>query len=222
MKETSRELLACLRGAKSKRGLLLYRGEEELAFLLEWAGREPAAAGTACLERDPSIPELIRECGRCGEVEEKKFGFGTGANRVMVLLHPPKMITRIEKKFYKTESVDLLKKMIGAMGLAFESCYVTSLIKCETSDSFSKPSLMYRNCEEILKKEIACMKPRVVLVMGDIIPLKKIISDHGEVSWFNVEHPITLIKNPELKRSVWNTLKLAMASLADTGGHEIR
>ena len=59
------------------------------------------------------------------------------------------------------------------------------------------------------------MKPRIVIVFGDIMPLQKIVKGSVDIFWYNIEHPITLIKNPDLKRPAWSTLKLVMAKMKE-------
>ncbi len=127
----------------------------------------------------------------------------------MVVLNAPRMANKAELRIHRTESADLLKKMINAIGLELHECYVTNLIKCETSDPFVKPSDMLRNCLDILKAEIDMKKPQLGIVMGELIPLQPVIKSVKGISWYNTEHTLSLIKNPELKRPAWETLKLA-------------
>lgn len=157
---------------------------------------------------DESVITSIENCNRCKNVKEKKKGFGTGANRFMVILNAPQMMNRIEMNLHRSESVDLLKKMVQAIGFELAGCYTTNLIKCESDDPFTKPSDMLKNCTDILVKEISFYKPEIILVMGDILPLQSIVKSSSGISWFNTDHPVTLLKNPDLKRPAWETLKL--------------
>lgn len=72
-----------------------------------------------------------------------------------------------------------------------------------------------KNCEPIITREIEIIRPLVVIVFGDIIPLQRTIKESRDIFWYNIDHPITIIKNPELKRPAWNTLKLVMAKLGE-------
>jgi len=196
-------------GFRRKR-LLMFRGEEELEFLREWLNSSDEIA----VEPEETPPEsefslkgMVEKCSKCGEVSEKKFGFGDGSNRVMIILNAPRLVDKIEKKLYRNDSIALLKKIVHAIGLDFNKCYVTNLVKCETSDSLMKPSQMVINCLPLAEKEIGFLKPGIVIVMGEMQSLQKIIHKSSGTFWFNIEHPITLIKNPELKKSAWITLK---------------
>jgi len=64
-----------------------------------------------------------------------------------------------------------------------------------------------------MEREIAEVRPHTVIVMGLIIPLKKAMDARQGIRWFNTDHPVTLIKNPDLKKSAWSTLKLVRAHL---------
>jgi DNA polymerase len=127
---------------------------------------------------------------------------------VMIILNAPRMANKAELRIHRAESADLLKKMVNAIGLELHQCYVTNLIKCESSDPFIKPSDMLKNCLDILSKEIEMINPRLGIIMGEIIPLQGVIKSVKGISWFNTEHTISLIKNPELKRPAWETLKI--------------
>lgn len=159
------------------------------------------------LDENKTIEQLIEDCNKCPDVHERKRPFGSGENGVMVIINAPMMISRVEKKIYKNDSVDLLKKMISAIKLDPEKCYITNLIKCETQSLLNKPSNMYVNCQNILKKEIKEIDPHTIIVMGELLALQKLCKSFPDKQWFNVEHPITLIKNPDLKRKAWSTLQ---------------
>ncbi|HOK91655.1 MAG TPA: uracil-DNA glycosylase family protein [Spirochaetota bacterium] len=184
--------------------VLLFKGEEELIYLKNFL-KEPLRALSN--EGDNSIRSLIESCSMCKGVIKRKYAFGTGANGVMIILNSPKLVTSQELNIFKKESAELLKKMINAINLQLDECYVTNLVKCESSDSLVKPSDMIPTCLEILKREIEIVKPSIILVLGEIIPLQAVVKSLHGISWFATEHTISLIKNPDLKRDAWNTLK---------------
>ncbi len=206
------DLSSILKKRRYRGRTILFRGEEELDRLAGWICRKERACDEA---RDVDLKKLVESCNRCAGIEEKKFGIGSGANRVIIILNSPQLLNVVEKKVLKKDSVDLLKKIIQAANLSFNECYITNLVKCEIGDSLMKPSQIVKNCEDIINREIEIMKPRVAVVFGDIIPLQKIIKESVDIIWFNIEHPITLLKNPDLKRSAWSTLKLIMAKLKE-------
>ena len=199
--------------AARDRTLVLFRDDAERETLLRWLEPRPRE-GTAIAEAPMAqAPDRgVAECRLCGGAGEKKPGFGTGASGVMVILNAPKLITAEEKRLLKGDSIELMKKMLSAIRLDPGECYITNIIKCEP-DVTAKPSEMFKNCEPFVAREIDEMRPHTVIVMGQIIPLKKTMDAHPGIRWFSTDHPVTLIKNPDLKKSAWSTLKLVRAHL---------
>jgi len=208
------DIVQLLKKSGRRRPPLLVRGNDERAFLAGWL-REPAADRLLSSANEKDIASIIRSCEKCGAAAERKIGVGSGKNRVMIILNAPMLLTGLEKKVYRAESVELLKKMVAAMGLDFNECYVTNLVKCEISDSLIQPSGIVANCVGILAREIDHYRPEIVLVLGDLAPLQKMIKQSKNITWHNADHPITLLKNPELKRKAWETLKLVIARIKE-------
>jgi len=205
---TTESILKILKDKKLMKYTLLCRGYDELNFLLNMLKPETEENKVSKVQ-DISADTLISECMICPDIIERKAPFGTGINKVIIILNAPRMANRIEISIHRAESVALLKKMVSAIGLEMKECYVTNLIKCETSSALLKPSDMVKNCTKVLQKEIDIIKPELAIVLGDILPLQGIINSSKGITWFNTEHTISLIKNPELKRPAWETLKLA-------------
>ncbi len=189
---------------------LIYRNQSELDFLDSFIKKNEAAPNVITLEKSKNfdnISDIIKSCEKCQDICERKLPFGNAVNKIMILINAPIMLSGVEKKIYKNDSIKLLKKMIQAVKLVPEECYITNLIKCETKNSLNQPSQMFNRCQDILKREIEEIKPEVILVMGELSPLNKFCKIHKDISWFNVDHPITLLKNPDIKRNAWNTLQ---------------
>ncbi len=191
---------------------VIYKTAEEMLFLHGWLSKENLDLSSLSEE---SIDSMILKCEKCKQTREKKKGFGTGENKIAVILNRPVLMNRIEMNLYKTESVDLLRKMVKAIGFDLEECYTTNLIKCESDDAFTKPSDMIKNCTAILEKELNYYKPVIVIVMGEILPLQEVVKKSTGISWFNTEHPVSLLKNNDLKRPAWETLKLVKKKYAE-------
>jgi len=210
--ESNEGIIRFLQSKFYSKNFLFFRGEKELKILNNWiAYRNPE--NETVLDKTELIKKIINSCDACDTVTEKKYGLGNGENGVMIILNTPKLVNIVERKILKDDSLKLLQKMIKAINIDFNECYTTNLYKCQTGDSFSGPSRIIENCKYILKNEIDLFTPSIAIVLGDIIPLQRIIKESADISWFNIEHPITLIKNPELKRPAWNTLKLIMEKL---------
>jgi uracil-DNA glycosylase len=75
---------------------------------------------------------------------------------------------------------------------------------------------MFTSCADILREEMKEVNPSFVIVMGAFAPVARLSKEFTSVRWFNIEHPVTIIKNPELKRSAWETLLLVRAAREQT------
>lgn len=167
-----------------------------------------------------NIADRIRNCTLCSDVEGKKEPVGNGRNGVMIIMNAPRSLSNIEKKLFKTDSVDLLKKMLSSIAVELADCYVTNLLKCEPKESFSAPSHLYKNCDPIIREEISQLKPQMIIVMGDMQPLQRLAREQKDFAWFNIDHPVTILKNPDLKKRAWETLKVIKSRLAENAqGH---
>ena len=194
------------------RGMLVpYRNEEELSFLKNWNPPKKTviteSAAVSPESKNDSLPDMVKHCVKCGNVENKKAGFGTCENGIMIIMNTPASISRIERERLKDNTRDILTKMLSAINVDFKKCYITNLIKCDAENSFKMPGLMLKNCETILIREIKEYNPRIIIVMGDDIPIKKMINETKNINWHKIEHPVSLIKNPELKKPAWATLQ---------------
>lgn len=208
-----KELLRCLKSNPGR--IILHRKEEERRYLENLLC---GAGDAAKKEVDAHSPAaLIAACKKCPKARRKKPGAGSGENGVLLLLNPPVLIGRMEREQYREQAATMLRKMMEAIDVELGRCYITSMIKCETDEALT-PGAMFQNCEDVLVREIEAYRPRVILVMGEMLPLKRVKDRFGGIAWYGIEHPITLIKNPDLKKAAWRTLQLAGEAIQRPGG----
>ncbi|MCG8550866.1 MAG: uracil-DNA glycosylase [Desulfobacterales bacterium] len=111
-----------------------------------------------------------------------------------------------EGSFFEGEPGTLLVKMLAAMHLAPSGVYI-----CNTADN------------TVLTRHLSAHKPNVVVAFGEKAcqmvkgthePLAKVrghfFQCHG-VPVMATHHPVSLVKNPALKRQAWDDLKQVMA-----------
>ena len=199
------------------RRVVLYKNDDELRFLESWlsSGIPVGTQDDKPHNTMESARDLLAECDRCPSATGRKKPSGSGTNGVMVLLNAPSMLQRSEMDLLRKDSAVLLKNMIGATGLKLEECYLTNLIKCDTTDPIVRPSDMLSNCTDVFRQELERIRPRIVIVMGDIKVIQRTVNESKGINWFTMHHPVTIVKNPELKRSAWNTLRLVMDKLKE-------
>lgn len=210
-----RSIIHSLSEIVARNGMILFRGDDERAAFDAWL---EGKVETHVPDDDPVVIDrdriraIVEKCGRCAGAGEKKINFGSGSNGVMIILHLPEKITTHEMKAYRSQSNEILRKMLSAINLEAEKCYLTNLIKCEAGATH-QPSRMFVECADILRAEITEISPKVIIVMGLFGPVAKMSKEFPDIKWFNTEHPVTLIKNPDMKRGAWETLKLVRSWL---------
>jgi DNA polymerase len=192
--------------------LVLVKSIKEKEWLLGWVIRQNETRNQNDIRT--IARELIENCGLCPDPIDRKMPVGSGVNRVMVIMNSPVMTSRSEIELFRKDSADLLKKIISTAGLILEECYITNLVKCKSGDPVMMPSRMMERCLDVLKAEMDIIRPSIVLVFGELHPLQSIVRSSGDVEWFAVDHPVALIKNPDLKRAAWNTIKLVKEKAA--------
>ncbi len=205
------ELATHLKSADIGARLLLYRNSEELDFLKEWLLKKNVQSEKEANTTDnTSLAAIIKNCKNCGITETKRYGWGKGTNGIMIILNQPSNISAAEKNELKEKSRKMLKNMMKAINVNIEDCYISSLVKCESENFMSTPGLMLKNCSPILLREIREINPKIIIIMGDSLPAKKIMNENPDKNWYNVDHPIAMIKKPELKKPTWATLQKLM------------
>ncbi len=202
-----RELISHIHTMDLNNRLLIFRNSDELSFLNAWMDKQPDVLDRDKNKNNFTFDEQLQNCDKCRNVSNKKPGFGTGKNGILIVLNRPKIFSGSDKDQLKTSSINLLKKMINAIEVSLEECYTTNLIKCESSDTLNRPSIMYNNCENLFVRELKEKSPSIIIVMGNDLPLKKLKNENKDIAWYSIEHPVSLIKTPALKRNAWETLK---------------
>ncbi len=208
MNNIHNQLTSYVQYLNSRGRLLLYRDEDELSFLKKWiTSKEKSNIEDLPDEKENSLVYLLNNCTKCGKATQKRHGWGNGENGIMLIMNTPLNISIFERDQLKDKSKDLLINMLKAIDIKIKECYVTNMIKCETEGTAYTPGIMLKNCAPILIKEIKEFNPNSIIVMGDDIAIKRIVNDNSNMNWFRIDHPLSIIKNTNLKRKAWETLQ---------------
>jgi len=119
----------------------------------------------------------------------------------------------------------LLTRIIEAMGLKRKDVYIANVIKCRPPENRDPSPKEIFTCEPFLVKQIIAIKPMVICALGNfaaktllktelnITALRgKILNYHG-IPLIPTYHPAFLLRNPNMKRPVWEDMKLVMKLL---------
>lgn len=117
----------------------------------------------------------------------------------------------------------LLNNMLRAIGFSREQVYIANILKCRPPKNRDPKPEEARACEPYLKRQIAMLRPKVIIALGRIAaqnllhtdtPIGKmrgkqyVYADTG-IPLLVTYHPAYLLRSPGEKRKAWQDLLLA-------------
>lgn len=114
----------------------------------------------------------------------------------------------------------LLTKIIEAIDLKREDVYICNVIKCRPPENRNPLPEEIEACEPFLIKQIEVIKPKVICALGKfaaqtllktespISALRGSFQDYHGVPLMPTYHPAFLLRNPKMKRQVWEDMQL--------------
>lgn len=117
------------------------------------------------------------------------------------------------------QSGNLLTKMIEAMGLDRDEVFITNIVKCRPPENRNPASEEMDACMPYLHEQIAILQPKVIVALG-AVAVKGLLNVSTGISklrgnWHSFQgidmmptyHPAYLLRNPPMRKDVWNDLK---------------
>ena len=210
--------------------------------------RTPAKSGAASVPQDnlfgqgaapqPSLPAStetlediwrdIGECTRCGLCEGRTQVVNTHGNRkarLMFVGEAPGADEDAQGKPFVGRAGQLLTKMIEAMGMKREDVIIGNVNRCRPPGNRQPTLEEAAICRPFLFREIATVRPEVIVVMGNtalrnLLEIKAGISsvrgrfhDYHGTPVMPTFHPAYLLRDPSKKRETWEDLKKVMEHL---------
>jgi len=117
----------------------------------------------------------------------------------------------------------LLNAMLRGIGLRREQVYIANVLKSRPPNNRDPRPEEVASCLPFLLRQIALLRPRIILVVGRIAAQNLLATDtpigrlRGQLLHFGAErtplvvtyHPAYLLRSPGEKRKAWEDLKLA-------------
>ncbi len=113
----------------------------------------------------------------------------------------------------------LLTKIIEAIGIKREEVFIGNINRCRPPQNRAPLPAETAACKPFLMREIAVVKPKVVVVLGNtamknllgtkegITKIRGIFQDYYGVKVMPTFHPAYLLRDPHKKREVWEDMK---------------
>jgi DNA polymerase len=180
-----------------------------------------------------AIQQEIADCRICMLAEKRHglvAGYGSKNPRLMVVGDWSRQNESFaEKIFFGPEEDIMLWRMMDAIGLSRADLYVTNVIKCCPTGVLPE-SICAGHCFTHLSREIAALKPGLVMAMGEMataqllgssVPLVRLrgrfhsyrYPDSSPARVMPTFHPRFLLDNPQMKKMVWQDLQMVQRQL---------
>lgn len=169
-----------------------------------------------------AIREDIGECTRCKLHEHRHhivFGEGDPQARLVFIGEGPGADEDASGRPFVGRAGQLLDKIIAAIGLKRDECYIANVVKCRPPGNRTPERDEVATCEQFLFRQLALIKPQVIVALGSpafqcLLRTKDTITrSRGEWrDWNGIKvmptfHPAYLLRSPDKKRETWEDMK---------------
>lgn len=186
----------------------------------------------------PALRDAVSGCTACGLCEGRTqtvFGVGHEHAHWMIVGEAPGEQEDRQGEPFVGKSGQLLDNMLRAVGLTRQAesperqVYIANTVKCRPPSNRNPEPQELAQCEPFLVRQIALVKPRVILAMGrfavqsllrstePIGRLRGRVHTYEGVPLVVTYHPAYLLRNPEDKGRAWDDLCLARETLGAAG-----
>lgn len=191
-------------------------------------GASPSPALAPSTETLEDIWLDIGDCTRCALCSGRTQVVNTHGNpkaRLMFVGEAPGADEDAQGKPFVGRAGQLLTKMIEAMGLKREEVIIGNVNRCRPPGNRQPTLEEAAICRPFLFREIAVLRPEVIVVMGNtalrnLLEVKAGISsvrgqfrDYQGIKVMPTFHPAYLLRDPSKKRETWDDLKKVLEYL---------
>jgi DNA polymerase len=189
----------------------------------------PPSAAAAAREAGVDWPELrarVAACTRCGLSATRTqtvFGVGNLHAEWLIVGEAPGADEDRQGEPFVGRAGQLLNSMLHAVGLAREQVYIANVLKCRPPGNRDPNPTEAAECLPYLERQIALLKPKIMLAVGRIAAQNLLHTDktlgslRQQVHRFGASavplivtyHPGYLLRTPTDKRKTWEDLKFA-------------
>jgi uracil-DNA glycosylase family 4 len=189
----------------------------------------PPIAALGAREAGVDWPELrarVAACTRCGLSATRTqtvFGVGNLHADWLIVGEAPGADEDRKGEPFVGRAGQLLNSMLHAVGLAREQVYIANVLKCRPPGNRDPNPTEAAECLPYLERQIALLKPKIMLAVGRIAAQNLLHTDktlgslRQQVHRFGASsvplivtyHPGYLLRTPTDKRKTWEDLKFA-------------
>ncbi len=188
----------------------------------------PAGVVESVMDTLDTIRGELGQCLRCplGEFRTNLvFGSGNGKARLVFVGEAPGREEDLAGEPFVGEAGRLLTKIIQAMGFEREQVYICNVLKCRPPGNRNPRPEEIGVCEPFLRRQLRVIGPEVIVALGTfsaqsllqsrepISRLRGRFHDYHGIALMPTFHPAYLLRNPAMKRHVWDDMQVVMKRL---------
>lgn len=174
------------------------------------------------------VRQDLGDCRRCSLGDGRTrlvFGVGNPAARLLFVGEAPGRDEDRQGMPFVGEAGQLLTRIIQAMGFKREDVYVCNVLKCRPPENRNPLPEEIDACRPFLLRQIKAVGPEVIVALGTfaaqtlldarepISMLRGQFHNYHGIPLMPTFHPAYLLRNPAMKREVWDDMKAVMRML---------
>lgn len=177
-----------------------------------------------------ALESAVSACTRCGLHKTRTqtvFGVGSRTADWMIVGEAPGAEEDRRGEPFVGRAGKLLDEMLRSVRLDRQSVFIANILKCRPPNNRDPAPGESAECRGYLDRQIALIKPRIILAVGRIAAQLLLDSDtpvgrlrgrvhavgDAEIPTIVTYHPAYLLRSPTQKRKVWQDLCMARATL---------
>ncbi len=185
----------------------------------------------------------IGDCRRCRLCEQRSnivFGVGHPGAELMFVGEAPGRDEDLKGEPFVGRAGQLLTKIIEAMKFQRSEVYIANVVKCRPPENRNPAPDEISTCEPFLLRQIEIIRPKVIVGLGNFAVQTLLQTEakitglrgrfhpwpsalvkakfetslpEGSIQLMPTYHPAFLLRNPNMKRPVWEDMQKVMALL---------
>jgi len=185
-------------------------------------------SGPEHVETLDDIQAVLGDCHRCNLADSRTnlvYGVGNPGARLVFVGEGPGREEDLKGEPFVGEAGKLLTKIIEAMGMQRDEVYICNVIKCRPPQNRDPLLSEIEACSSFMLRQVKAIKPLAIVALGKFAaqtllnvntPISKLrgsFYDYHGIPLMPTFHPAALLRDPSLKREVWEDMKKVMLKM---------
>ncbi len=178
------------------------------------------------IETLETLAEKIKGCTKC-ELSHTRTravpGVGNPHAKLVIIGEAPGRDEDLQGEPFVGAAGQLLTKILAAIGFDRDDVFITNILKCRPPNNRNPLPHEIECCEPYLHAQLRALRPDLVCALGTfaaqtllrtdekISKLRGRFHQYQEVPLLATFHPAYLLRNPNMKRLVWEDMQMLRA-----------